>query len=199
MGRKSSEKPRKQDRTKTARWLPLLFKALQKRGLEGLTMDEVAGLLGKSKTTLYAYYRTKEALLADMLAWKLAEVAASLPRLEDPALPFDVRYKTAMGEAVAALADVDAGFLGELERLHPTLWVSVEQLMEQAVAALADFYAAGIKAGAFNDLSPALLSESDRYFFRLMTRPEWLHTKGLTVQQAFAGYLRMKFEGLLIS
>ncbi|MEO1448162.1 MAG: TetR/AcrR family transcriptional regulator [Bacteroidota bacterium] len=199
MGRKATQKPRKHNQAKTSQWLPVLFAALQETGLEGLTMDDFARLLGKSKTTLYTYYQTKEALLGDALRYKLSEVAAFLPLLGDPQQPYAKRYIQAVGAAVAAMNGIDARFLGDLQRFYPTLWAELEAFQTQAVEALAAFYRAGIEAGAFNTLSPELLSESDRYFFRLMTRQDWLQAQGMTVQAAFDAYLRMKFEGLRAS
>ena len=51
-------------------------------GAKTLTMDDIAREFGISKKTLYQYYSTKEALLEEVLKYKLKEVVVRLKNLE---------------------------------------------------------------------------------------------------------------------
>lgn len=51
-------------------------------GSKTLTMDDVAREFGMSKKTLYQKYKNKEALLEDVLTFKLNEVIEKLQQLD---------------------------------------------------------------------------------------------------------------------
>lgn len=52
-------------------------------GAKTLTMDDIARHFGMSKKTLYQLYKNKEALLEDVLSYKLAEVVEKLNILDE--------------------------------------------------------------------------------------------------------------------
>lgn len=52
-------------------------------GAKTLTMDDIARHFGMSKKTLYQHYKNKEALLEDVLSYKLSEVVEKLNILDE--------------------------------------------------------------------------------------------------------------------
>ena len=60
MGRKTLVKDIKPLSAKAENWLRELFPKLLDKTLHKLTLDELAHLTNKSKSTLYSYFATKE-------------------------------------------------------------------------------------------------------------------------------------------
>ena len=77
MGRKSIDKNRKGPQDKTDRWLVDLIPKLKDQDLASMTMNDLAKLLGKSKSTLYEYFESKEEILTRAVALRIENSCAN--------------------------------------------------------------------------------------------------------------------------
>ncbi|MEL6253373.1 MAG: TetR family transcriptional regulator, partial [Bacteroidota bacterium] len=64
MGRKSTDKKRKKLSPKMLIWLKELLPLVQEMNLKEMSMDELAKVGKKSKSTLYEYFVSKEEIIA---------------------------------------------------------------------------------------------------------------------------------------
>ncbi|GAB4335247.1 MAG: TetR/AcrR family transcriptional regulator [Flammeovirgaceae bacterium] len=197
MGRKALEKERKQDSDKQLSWVKVLYPYLQENGLQGITMNEIAKILNKSKTTVYEYFQSKEEMLNLLIEYKLSSIRDYVPVLKNSSMSFAERYRWVMKHLTLHISDVSTLFLSDLKKQHPALWIKVHQFLDDATRLLEEFYKEGIKRGEFNDIHPSILSMSDRFFFRALSDPDFLKNENLTLQQAFDQYLALKFFGLM--
>lgn len=197
MGRKAVEKERKQDTDKQLSWVKVLYPYLQENGLQGITMNEIARILNKSKTTVYEYFESKEEMLSLLIDYKLNMIREFVPVLKNSQMSFVERYSWVMRHLALHIADVSTLFLSDLKKQHPALWIKVYQFLDDSTQLLTEFYKEGIRKGEFNDIHPSILAMSDRFFFRVLSDPEFLKTEKLSLQQAFEQYLALKFFGLV--
>jgi len=197
MGRKAIARERKTDLSKTGSWADILFPFFQENGIKGITMNTVASVLNKSKTTLYDYFRTKEELLEFLIDKQLNQIKAFANILEDQNLSFVDRHIKALEHLAMNISEISNLFLADLRSHHPELWEKVESFLDFASGILEKFYKQGIKMGAFKDLNPTLLAMSDRMFFKTLADPDFLNDANMSIKEAFEQYLEMKFFGLV--
>lgn len=57
---------------------------LDEGGLEGLTLQEIGSRLGKHHTAVYRYFRSRDELLAEVIAYLLAAIAIEAALSDDP-------------------------------------------------------------------------------------------------------------------
>jgi AcrR family transcriptional regulator len=197
MGRKSISRPRKIDAKKTQNWIKILFPYFQKNGLKGVTMDIIAEVLQKSKTTLYDYFQTKEQLLENILEQKLKELSIFEHILNEENYSYETRCKNVLKFLVEYVSGISNLFLADLQNLYPDLWKKVELFLLHIIQSLQDFYKKGIEKQAFNKIHTAILAMNDQLFFRTLTNANFLTQNNLTLQEAFEQYSQLKFYGLI--
>ena len=58
-------------------------RALSRRGLRETSLSDIAGAAGLDRVSFYYYFQNKEAILAEVLQFALAESTASLRRIAE--------------------------------------------------------------------------------------------------------------------
>lgn len=103
-------------------------------GYSALTMDELARELGMSKKTLYVHFRSKDALVEEILQQFAREVLAFAHQLfGDRRLSFPVKMFR-FGEAMMQrLSAVSPHTLRDLERFAPHLYRRLEELRSRNI------------------------------------------------------------------
>ncbi|TAE19334.1 MAG: TetR/AcrR family transcriptional regulator [Bacteroidetes bacterium] len=197
MGRKAIPRERKNNPEKMGDWTQKLFPYFQKNGLDHVTMDEIADYLGKSKTTLYDYFQTKEELLGVIIDDKLEALRGFAPFLQDEKQDFKTRYMNAVAYLSGELSDITTVFLRDVQKFFPQLWERVVVFIDESTAVLKEFYTKGIDAGIFTSFNVSVLILTDQVFFHSLTSPALLERLNLSVNSAFIEYLNLRFEGLL--
>ncbi|MEM7037910.1 MAG: TetR/AcrR family transcriptional regulator [Bacteroidota bacterium] len=197
MGRKAKDKARKNDPKRRTALAAQLIPMLQQRGLQGLTMDELAQMLGKSKATIYKYFRTREELFDLALTLKLERIRGFVPILNDRERPYLERYYEAIQHLSTHLSDISNLFLRDLRDHFPALWQKIEMLQDFAAMILRAYYAEGVEAGLLRDIHPGILVMSDRFLFQALSDPAFLEANDLRIHDAFEQYFQMKFFGLV--
>lgn len=197
MGRKALDKERKDDPKKKVKWATQLIPFFQQRGLKGVTMDDVAAALNKSKATVYKYFGSREEIIATGIAIKLEEIQKFETYLKDKDLPYLERYKKAVQYLSEHIGDISNLFLADLKHELPDMWRMVEDFRKYTIEVLKGYYEEGIENGTFNDLHPALMVMGDQFFVNILSDPDFLIEHEMTIKEAFDEYFKMKFYGIM--
>lgn len=164
MGRKSLDKPRKSQNAKTELWLRTLFPKLQQKTLANLSMDDLAVLTEKSKSTLYQYFETKEAILEACIMLILNDLWGYRKLLAEPD-PLE-RYRHLISFLGEHLQQTSPGFLSQLPDALPQVWQQIAVLQHQLITDLESLYTEGIEKGIFQKVNLSLLVDSDIHFIQ---------------------------------
>lgn len=197
MGRKSSDKIRKDNPKKRDEMLQRLIPFLQEKGLQGITMDNMAGAMNISKATVYKYFQSREEILAATIAVKLDEIKHFDAYLNDKEVEYLDRYKNAVQYLSEHISDITNQFLADLKTFFPHLWQLIDAFKNYCMNALKAYYNEGIRKGYFNKINPEIMVMTDQFFLDKLTDPDFLLTHKLTIKQAFDEYFRMKFYGIM--
>ncbi|MGK0391448.1 MAG: AcrR family transcriptional regulator [Maribacter sp.] len=197
MGRKSSNRVRKDNPAKRREWIIELYPHFRDNGLKDLKMDRVAILLGKSKSTVYEYFISKEEIVAETISYKLEALLGFEEILMDKDLGLRERYLQLMAYMIPILTDISNLLLFDVQSLYPSLWLQVDAFYDHASYVLEQYYREGIEKGVFRNIHPAILAHSDRFFFKELVDPKFLAEKGISANEAFEGYFDLKFRGLM--
>ncbi|MHB9072478.1 MAG: TetR/AcrR family transcriptional regulator [Desulfobaccales bacterium] len=138
---------------------------LDQRGLEAMTMDEIAAVAGVAKGTLYLYFQSKDDLILAMMSQVgeniLHDVESSL---HSPGTP---------SERLIRMVAVLLGYLERERLLFPIyarevlqrkqksregFWWQIQEMEEKFVSLVTDLFAEGIAAGQFIPANPRLLT-----------------------------------------
>ncbi len=197
MGRKSKEKPRKDNPVKRRAWVKELYPYFRDNGVKGITMDKVAELLGKSKSTVYVYFRTKDEIMAEVVGFKLEALIGFEEIIRDTTLPHKERYIKMMEYIIPIISDISDILLHDLKILFPKIWKAVDAFYDHASSVLEDFYRDGINKKIFHHFDPVILTKQDRFFFDEILDPGFLKNSGISPRKAFEDYFLLKFSGLM--
>lgn len=197
MGRKSINKTRSNSVAKKEELIQRLIPFLQEKGLQGITMDNMAAAMDISKATVYKYFQSREEILAAVIAFKLEEIKHFEEHLNNVKVEYLDRYKNAVQYLSAHISDITNLFLADLKTYFPHLWQLIDAFKDYCMHALKAYYNEGIRKGYFNKINPAIMVMSDQFFLDKLTDPDFLVTHKLSIQQAFDEYFRMKFYGIM--
>jgi len=74
MGRKSTNKDRKELSPKMEKWVDSLISKLQGEDISKLTLDDIATKSNISKSTIYEYFATKESIIETMVKRRIEDL-----------------------------------------------------------------------------------------------------------------------------
>lgn len=197
MGRKSIDKTRKDSPGKKDELIRQLIPYLLEKGLQGVTMDNMAEAMNISKATVYKYFQSREEILAATIAVKLDEIKYFDAYLNDKDVEYLNRYKNAVQYLSEHISDITNLFLADLKTFFPHLWQLIDAFKDYCMNSLKAYYNEGIRKGYFNNINPEIMVMTDQFFLDKLTDPDFLVTHKLTIKQAFDEYFRMKFYGIM--
>ena len=197
MGRKSVEKDRKLKTKKVEKWTQELVPRLAYVELGSLTMDDLAKLLNKSKSTVYQYFTTKEEIfeyITQVRIDALVQYKNELNKQSD-----DIRYHY---EGLAMILsegarDISPYYLHQLKINFPTAWKIIEDFLYTLLKDLKLFYEKGMSNNLFKPISIELLHKLDQYFImQLITDYHFFNETETSLGEMIKDYMFLKFEGL---
>lgn len=198
MGRKSTDKNRKQNDEKKQQWALQAFPLFQMGNLHGLTIDDIAKWLGKSKSTLYEYFESKDEIILLGLLERFRQLMGYKEILLDDKRAHTQRYSDFLAFMLPQIKDISAQFLVELKRDFPAMWTIAQAFLGELLGLLGDYHLSGIQAKAFKPLSAELMVKMDSLFIsEVLMQPDFLLQHGLSLSQLVEQYLVMKFEGIV--
>lgn len=199
MGRKAKEKEIDVHSAKRRAWAKEAFPFFQKMGIKGFKMDKLAEMLGKSKTTIYKHFVSREDLVGLVIEMKLEELAKFEKFLTNKDLDYIDRYENAINLLASVLQGITNKFLLEVSEVYPIMWDDIQKFRQRASLQLDHYYRKGTELGHFRDINPGVLILTDRLFFEAVLSQEFLVQKEITMGQAFKDYFKLKCFGMVSS
>jgi AcrR family transcriptional regulator len=179
-------------------------KLLSQRGLEAMTMGEIAAAAGVAKGTLYLYFQSKDELILAMIS----QVGENI--LQD--VESSVQAPGTPPEKLIRMVSVLLDYLDRERLLFPIyarevlqgkqksragFWWHIQEMEEKFVALVTSLFAEGIAAGQFIPANPRLLT----FLFRGLVRATGYYQRdeGQTAaaQEAFPVILTLLSSGLI--
>ncbi len=197
MGRKSILKNRKKKNKKVEQWTQAILPKLKTKDLGELTMDDLALLMKKSKSTIYQYFTTKEEVFEYITQVRIDYLYTYKSQITKEILKLDYRCETLGQILIEGAKDVSSFFLRQLKQHYPMAWKIIEEFLSELLENLKQFYILGIENKIFKPLSSELLIKLDEYFIRqLITDDNFFDQTEDTLESVIRDYIFLKFEGL---
>lgn len=193
MGRKSLAKSRKNNDGYTDEWVHDLLPKLQNEDLKKLSINDLAQLMGKSKSTLYEYYSSKEDIYKHVVTERLTLVQDSV----DMNLDTDdivLTFESFMIQICRGLEGITARFLGELKMHYPDIWELIESFLQLIISFFTSLYKAGIQTGVFVNYPISLMIALDKTFMQELVTDESIHQGN--IDQLVKQYMGLRLDGL---
>ncbi|MDY8135345.1 TetR/AcrR family transcriptional regulator [Aquimarina sp. 2201CG5-10] len=197
MGRKSIAKDRKEKNKKVEKWTQALLPKLKNADLGNLTMDNLAILMNKSKSTIYQYFTTKEEIFEYITQVRVDQLNTYKNEISGDNLQLDYHYQALASILTEGAKDISPIYLKQLQKHYPDAWKIIEDFLNELLIDLKQFYVFGIKNGLFKSVSVDLLAKLDEYFImQLITDHSFFSQTKETMESVIKDYMSLKFEGL---
>jgi AcrR family transcriptional regulator len=197
MGRKALDTERKELSNKAQIWVRELFYKVQNEKLDKLTLDDLAILAQKSKSTIYTYFKTKEEIYATMVAMVLNDLKdVAIEELSD-----DVDVVSLYEQSLLRISDSIEGisihFLEEIQTNFPQIWNHIKEVTDGILSTFSLIYKRGMETGVFANFNIALLLAMDNSFImNIMTDHERFKEEKLSLKDIVSQYLRLRIKAL---
>ncbi|SEM27213.1 transcriptional regulator, TetR family [Aquimarina amphilecti] len=199
MGRKSIHRERKDKNKKVEQWTQAILPKLSNMGLGELTIDDLAILMNKSKSTIYQYFVTKEEIFEYITQVRVDRLKAYKNEISGELSTLNYHYETLAKILAEGVKDISPYYLKQLQMHYPSAWSIVNDFLQGLLEDLKHFYIFGIENKMFKTVSPELLIKLDEYFImQLITDHTFFNSNQQTLESAIKEYMYIKFEGLVI-
>lgn len=136
----------------------------EKKGYEATSVDEIASKTVVSKTTLYAYFDSKELIWNTLVCNYMEKLLADARKAADSEGSFEDRYYTLCFDIASKFEEhpvIYRGTLGKISMdLEQEVFKKIYEIGETTNEAIADFIRSGIKEGTVKkdiDIYPAVI------------------------------------------
>lgn len=136
----------------------------EKKGYEATSVDEIASQTGISKTTLYAYFDSKELIWDTLVCNYMEKLLVDARKAADGEGSFEDRYYTLCFDIASKFEEhpvIYRGTLGKISMdLEQEVYKKIYETGEATNEAIADFIKSGISEGAVRkgiDIYPAVI------------------------------------------
>ncbi len=164
MGRKSKNRQRKSRTEKTEAWMWTLLPKLQDQDLDKLTMDELSTYIGKSKSTVYEYFQTKEEIILYLAQVVMSPLAEKLFSENLKRSSYQEEYIHIIEVLGRGLSGVSTHLLDQMKRNFPGVWDAIDGFINHVLNKISKIYKHGMEAGEFQVYNIDLLLALDRHF-----------------------------------
>ena len=169
-------------------------------GFRGVTMDDLAGDLGMSKKTLYAYFPSKTALLEAMLLDKFRSLEADVARITaECSSDFAAGLRRLLACIQEHTDEIRSPFVRDVQREAPELFQVVEGRRRELIRRhFGSILAQGRREGFIRkDVSLRLLIEILLGATQAVMNPPMMEQLGLTPTTGFAAIVSVILQGAL--
>ena len=192
MGRKPLDKERNKNQSKTDLWLITLLAELQDQDLSKLSLNRLSQLMGRSKSTIYQYFSTKEEIIDRLIEIKLIEVKESI--IIDERMTVLETYEYFVMKVCQGLDGISIHFMNQLKVAFPIIWLKVEGFMNQVLIFFEGLYQRGMDEGIFMPYPISMLLAIDEFFmYQFMINPR---RSIEPVETLVRYYMTLRLEGL---
>jgi len=197
MGRKPIKKARKTLSPKAKKWVRELFSKLQDKPLAKMTLDDIVLLTGKSRSTIYTYFTTKEEIYLAMVELILDE----LEHVLFPKLPKELTARRMFADAFMKIGEgingISIHFLEEIQTHFPVIWEVIVSFNNRILDMFKEIYELGMRTGEFKSFRIDLLMAMDYYFITsIMTDEDRFQDPSFSLKDLVGQYLELRINGL---
>ena len=198
MGRKSLEKSRREPTDKINQWLIILLVKLQNVELANLTIDDLAMMSGKSKSTIYKYFESKDDIILAACQTRIKVIMEIVMKIkQDNSAPIEVRYTRLLEQFSEGVSDITIAFLHDIQAYYPSSWEAINSFSDSFIELLSHLYGEGMNSGLYRPISLELLGVLDKYFVtQIVTNQSIFKDPNYTLSYLVRDYLRLRFDGL---
>ncbi len=177
---------------------------LEQRGLEAMTMEEIAAAAGVAKGTLYLYFQSKDDLIQALITLVAENILKDVEAaLQAPGMP---------AEKLRRVVSVLLEYLNRERLLFPIyarellrgkresregFWRNYQELEERFVTLVTSLFAEGIAAGQFISANPRLLTFLIRGLVRATGYYQQAEGQAEAAQEALPVILTLLSSGLI--
>lgn len=195
MGRKSIDKGRRSDIERTDPWLIELLPLIQDEQLDKLSINRLSELMGKSKSTIYQYFKTKEDIYDRLVDLRIEMIQNSINLNEINADILDT-FESFMITVCQGLEGISSHFLNQLQQSYPEIWSKVDFFMKSILSFFENLYTKGMEQKVFKKYPIPLLLSLDQYFmYQFITN---LNQSKVNVDHMIRHYMRLRLDGLIM-
>jgi len=177
---------------------------LEQRGLEAMTMEEIAATAGVAKGTLYLYFQSKDDLIQALITWVGENILQDVKNvIKTPGDPQEklTRMVSVLLEYLNRERLLFPIYARELlrgeRRSRPGFWQQYQDLEEEFVDLVTQLFAAGIAAGRFIPANPRLLTFLIRGLVRATGYYQKAEGQADAAQEALPVILTLLASGLV--
>jgi len=200
MGRKALEKERKPLSPKAEQWLRELFPKLQNKELDKLTLDELALLTDKSKSTLYTYFTTKEEIFQTCVKLVLDDLESAIYEKLPSNTTMEELYGATLHQISRGINGISIHFFQQIQKHFPAIWLMIETFIQRLLNSFKAIYQKGMSSGEFQPFNIDLLMAMDNHFvLSIMTDTQRFHQYGLSLNDLVTEYLELRIRALRLS
>lgn len=197
MGRRSTDRERKPLTNKIKVWLRELVYLLQDKPLNTITLDELAILVNKSKSTIYTYFSTKEEIYQEGIKIILEDMTYVISTEAVEGEDMELALRTIMTNIANAIEGISISFLEQIKTHHPTAWQTIEEFTTAILTNLELIYKKGMHNNTFKSFSIELLIELDRHFvMSVMTNVSKFSGHTMTLNKLVQEYIELRLSAL---
>ncbi len=197
MGRKSKEKERKPLTEKTKSWVRELLLLLQHQSLMELTIDDLAALIGKSKSTIYSYFATKEEIYQTAVQLILDDLTLVISEEVIEGNNMEFVYRSMLLEISEKIEGFSIGFLEQIQLHFPAVWLIIEKFTDKLLVTIESIYEIGMRCGDFKTFNISLLTALDKHFvMSIMTNSAQFSDQGLSLNDLVKEYFELRIRAL---
>ena len=130
-------------------------------GIKGITMDDIAKKLGKSKKTLYKYFDSKEELIREMLILRLGSDAQKIQAVIDGPLNAIDKMFSISKEVTSRMKHMNPSLMSDLKKYYRETWELIEKYKNEFIFKMVfDNISQGISEGVYRkDIDQNLIAK----------------------------------------
>lgn len=197
MGRKSIDRKRKNITPRVQKWLAALLIKLQDQDIERLTIDDIAELANKSKSTIYEYFESKEEILKSVCETRVNTLSAMVSKAKLKLSEPTERLEELVEAFSLGISDISFLFLESIHKHYPEAWEVINVFTEDFVVLLKNLYEEGMATGEYQNISIELLTYLDKHFVtQMVTNPGIFSDSTYTLSHLLQDYLNLRLYGL---
>ena len=197
MGRKAIVRERKPLNDKARNWVRNVVPLLQDQALDKLTLDQLAELMGKSKSTIYSYFSTKEEIYQTAVQLVLDSLVDTISPEAIEGENMEAVLEQMLMTISEGIEGISIHFLEQIQKHFPDVWLIIEGFTDLLIANFKEIYSRGMRAGTFRPYNLELLLALDKHFvMSIMTDTSKFEEQGLTLNLLVKDYIELRLFAL---
>jgi AcrR family transcriptional regulator len=198
MGRKPIARKRKPLTDKARVWVRQLVPLLQDQDLEKLTLDELAELMGKSKSTIYSYFSTKEEIYQTAVQLVLDELVFVISPEAIKGEDMELVLRSMLLEISEGIEGISIRFLEQIQDHFPEIWLTIEHFTDKLLSNFEVIYKEGMRSGTFKQFNLPLILALDRHFVMSIMTDSNQFSSQMELKELVRDYLELRLSALLV-